>query len=696
MVHYAGFAGKTLPSGLYMQFAFPLALWGLLALAIPVIIHLIYFRRHQTIFFSNTRFLLQVQEEKRTRNQLRRWLILLSRLGLVAMVVLAFAEPRWPGAWDAEKNPGGRVVSIYIDNAYPMEAEGIQGPLLDQAMRTATDLVAALQPNDRVQILTNEFGPESYRWLNPAEARQSITSIVPTPQHRSLDQVLLRQQDLLTPEGGGRAFLFSDFRKGFAAVTSLPSDTLNHFALFPFTPNEIKNLYVDSVWFAQPDRLPGGEAQLFARIQNIGPEPYTDLPVLFYLNGEPATPATVSIPAQGQAEALFTFRFPEPGWHTATVEVEDEALRFDDAFHLAFQVRQEIRILELYGPQAPDYFQRLFGKDSLFAFRRIPIQKLDQGQLPLTDLILLHGVPDPSSGLHAALGNAVEQGATVVLLPPQPFQSAAYAGLANFGCPLLTLKDTSKTSFAPITAENPFFADVFDRIDPRMDLPRFSQTFGLQKTSLAIEQVYLRFLNGSPAMAAYPKGKGKWVVLAAPMMEPYSNFSRHALFVPVFYKLAFQSIRSYPLYFFLGQTQGFPAPTLAEQQDPVFHLKHTQSGRSFIPARKMVAGQWTLWLDDQVTDPGFYALQFQESLQAIFALNIHRGQANLQPVPSDQLVEFFQNQGLPHVEVSPSASTAEAIQTLKADAGTDLWRWFVMAALVFLLCEMLLIRLWKS
>jgi hypothetical protein len=47
------------------------------------------------------------------------------------------------------------------------------------------------------------------------------------------------------------------------------------------------------------------------------------------------------------------------------------------------------------------------------------------------------------------------------------------------------------------------------------------------------------------------------------------------------------------------------------------------------------------------------------------------------------------------VEVSPSASTAEAIQTLKADAGTDLWRWFVLAALVFLLCEMLLLRLWK-
>ncbi len=678
-----------------MQFAYPLALWGLLALAIPIIIHLIHFRRYQTFFFPNTMFLLEVQEEKRTRSRLRRWLILLSRLALITMVVLAFAEPRWPGAWDASKNPGGRVVSIYIDNAFAMEAEGPQGSLLDQAMRTATNLVQALQPNDRVQILTNEFSPESYRWLDPMEARQRIASIVPTAQHRTLDDILLRQQDLLTPEGGGRAFLFSDFRKGFASVPTLPSDTLNHFALFPLRPNELKNLFVDSVWFAQPDRLPGGEAQLYARLQNIGPDAYTDLPVLLRINGEAATPATVSIPAQGEAEALFTFRFPEPGWHTATLEVEDDALRFDDAFFSAFQVRKEIRIVELHGSQAPDYFQRLFGRDSLFTFERFPIQRLDQGKLPQNDLILLHGVEDPSSGLSAALSEAVLQGATVVIVPPSQVESAAYAALGNAGCPVFLGKDTARTTFAPLNADQPFFSDVFDRIDPRMDMPKFFQTFRVQKPLQSIEQVYLRFQNGSPALAAYPKGKGKWVVMAAPIQEPFSNFTRHALFVPVFYKLAFQSIRSYPLYFFLGETQGFPAPAVGEQQDPVFELQHQNSGRTFIPARKMVGGQWTLWLDDQVTDPGYYSLQYQKNIQAIFGLNIHRGQAQLEPVSTEALTSLFQNQGVPHVEVAATGSVEDAIQTLKADAGTALWRWFVLAALFFLVCEMLLIRFWK-
>ena len=46
-----------------MEFLVPGFLWALLALAIPVIIHLFYFRRFKKVYFTNVRFLKEVKEE---------------------------------------------------------------------------------------------------------------------------------------------------------------------------------------------------------------------------------------------------------------------------------------------------------------------------------------------------------------------------------------------------------------------------------------------------------------------------------------------------------------------------------------------------------------------------------------------------------------------------------------------------------
>ena len=45
-----------------MQFLYPSFLWTLLALAIPIIIHLFYFRRFKRVYFTNVKFLKEVKE----------------------------------------------------------------------------------------------------------------------------------------------------------------------------------------------------------------------------------------------------------------------------------------------------------------------------------------------------------------------------------------------------------------------------------------------------------------------------------------------------------------------------------------------------------------------------------------------------------------------------------------------------------
>ena len=109
-----------------MLFSHPALLWGLLAVLLPVIIHLFNFRRYRKVYFSNVDALQELKSENRRRSEVRRWLVLAMRVLAVAMVVLAFAGPVIPGNGNKMQS-GATVVSIYIDNSFSMEGTSHDG-----------------------------------------------------------------------------------------------------------------------------------------------------------------------------------------------------------------------------------------------------------------------------------------------------------------------------------------------------------------------------------------------------------------------------------------------------------------------------------------------------------------------------------------------------------------------------------------
>ena len=79
-----------------MSFLIPSFLWGLLALSVPVAIHLFNFRRTRRVYFTNVALLQSVQTTTRSFRRLRHWLILAARCLFLAALVLAFAQPFIP------------------------------------------------------------------------------------------------------------------------------------------------------------------------------------------------------------------------------------------------------------------------------------------------------------------------------------------------------------------------------------------------------------------------------------------------------------------------------------------------------------------------------------------------------------------------------------------------------------------------
>src|SRR6185436_2341014 len=122
-----------------MKFANSYFLFALFALAIPIIVHLFNFRKFKRVFFTNVRFLKEVRQDTQARNKLKHLLILACRLLAVLFLVLAFAQPYLPRDNGAVRT-GDKVVSIYIDNSYSMDALGTNGTLLDDAKKDAREI----------------------------------------------------------------------------------------------------------------------------------------------------------------------------------------------------------------------------------------------------------------------------------------------------------------------------------------------------------------------------------------------------------------------------------------------------------------------------------------------------------------------------------------------------------------------------
>ena len=102
-----------------MQFKNPELLYALFLLLIPILVHLFQLRRFQKEAFTNVEFLKNVVLQTRKSSELKKLLTLITRMLLLAAIVIAFAQPYF--SKKADINVAAETV-IYLDNSFSMEA----------------------------------------------------------------------------------------------------------------------------------------------------------------------------------------------------------------------------------------------------------------------------------------------------------------------------------------------------------------------------------------------------------------------------------------------------------------------------------------------------------------------------------------------------------------------------------------------
>jgi len=204
-----------------------LAVAGLAAVSIPIIIHLLFRRRRRPVPWAAMRFLLEALRRQRRRLRLEQLLLLLTRCALVALLALAIGRPILEKA--GLLGSSGRDVYILLDDSIASAARSPDGTVaLDRLKAAAADMLASLGPGDRAGLITLATPPDTA--VVPAsaditEVGRLIQELRPAASRADIGAGLERLADRRSKDEGADAneretiaVVLSDFRTGSADV----------------------------------------------------------------------------------------------------------------------------------------------------------------------------------------------------------------------------------------------------------------------------------------------------------------------------------------------------------------------------------------------------------------------------------------------------------------------------------------------
>ncbi len=688
-----------------MEFAHPELLWGLGACAIPILIHLLQLRRYRRVAFPHVGFLRAITHETRSTQRLKHLLVLAMRVLAVAALVLAFAGPYVPephSAGEAADGPDGASVSLYIDNSFSMEAEGEEGPLLLSARAKATAIVEQYKETDRFQVLTNDFSARDQTFLTRDQALERIAGIVPGPAVRTTGEVIDRIRDVQGASTDRRriAYLFSDLQQATHRWEEgwTPPDTTLACVFVPVAASAAPNVYVDSVSFDEPMRIAGRAAALHVRLRHTATSGAEGLPLRLEVDGKQVAVGSFSLTPGQPTDTVLRFTHASPGRHRAAVYIDDAPVRFDDVYHFGFEVVGSVRVLSVSpafragGSELGRAIRAAFeASGGLFEVREV--SQITPDDLARTDLVIVHGLTDPTSGLTSALRDFAAGGGSVAWCA-DPGESAGAARALRtawgLGDGVWVERDDRA---AALRTEHPFFRGVFRTLPQRMDLPRTRKV--LDRQPAAAEEVLVALEGGAPWLTRAPLGDGSVYYVGASIDPAHSNMTRHALLVPLLYRMAERS-RATPL---LAGTIGSESPwILPSPRGDLGRIALQLDGDSAIvlPEVRYAGGTVRMVPGAGLTAAGAWAVTADTSALGWIGANYDRLESDPTAFTPDAWRALLAEAGWLGADVVEASPESVGATVRSRERGTPWWKPLLLLALAALLVETLLLRSWKS
>ncbi|WP_062057976.1 vWA domain-containing protein [Aquimarina longa] len=641
-----------------MQFKHPEFLYALFALIIPILVHLFQLRRFQKINFTNVEFLKAVTLQTRKSSQIKKWLTLLFRLLALAAIIIAFAQPFL--ALEEIVGKKNKTV-IYLDNSFSMQAKGSKGPLLKRAVQ---EILSDLPKDEAISLFTNT---QTFIEASKKDLKNDLLQIEYSSNQLSYHAAYLKAKKLLgsSPEAIKRIIMVSDFQQKENTFI-LPEDPKTKIHLVQLQPVTKKNIAIDSLSLEHDIN---NDLMLHVIVSSIDIAT-ENTSIALYNNDKLIAKTTTSIPKNGSSK--IKFRLDKDTKINGKVTLEDPAITFDNTRYFTINAPEKIKVVAIN--EANDNFlKKIFTLDE-FTLLSSSIEELNYNSISNANLIVINELKQIPLSLINALKSFSDNGGSICFIPAINGDLVSYQQFINGGITSgLIAEKVQEKKITSIHLSHPLYRGVFDKKITNFQYPKVNSYYQTNASN-----TILSFEDNSSFLY---KTNSLYVFTAA-INKDNSNFQNSPLIVPTLYNIGKQSLQVTDISYTIGQTNTYDVP-VSLGQDGIVSLVSDQE--KIIPLQQSFSTKIRVTTDEVPTQAGIYSVQDKNTNIQHVSYNYDSDESNLQ---------YYNLRTTENYQVSTSVT--ELIDQIKDETSVnELWKWFIIFALLFLLIEILLLKYLK-
>jgi hypothetical protein len=538
-----------------MTFLNPAVLFGLLAASIPIVLHFLNLRKLKRVEFSTLAFLKELQKTKIKRIKLKQWILLLLRIVIILLLVSAFARPTIKSVSIGNSSTAKTTAVIIIDNTFSMAIVSEKGSYFNRAKQVAKNLFNSLQDGDEVAIVPiGELQKDAPRpTTNFKQAVQSIDDLPVSNISGTLNEATVKGAEVLSlsKNFNKEIYILTDLQKGriYNSENELSnlSQTLGQdvrIYLIDLSSKDAVNLGIDDLTSTNQIFQKGKTVGFTAKVKNYSKQAVNNSVVSLFINGKRSAQQSLNLASNETKDIPFEVTLADTGLVDVYAELEEDDILNDNKRFFSVHVPDKISLLVLSDNRDDSKFVKLALENP--AQEKIKITETGFSQTSSInfknyDAVFIIGSeknPDWKN-----LSSFIEQGGKVVLMPGSQSTIQNFQKLCseiNISAPSnIVGKINSQESIAQFDKtdfQNPIFIDLFENKTPlQIESPEIYYYFKINPADKG--KNIIGMIDGSSFLSEYKIGKGKVFLFNSPPLLSCNNFPMKGFYAPLMNKL---------------------------------------------------------------------------------------------------------------------------------------------------------------
>ncbi len=642
-----------------MQFKHPEILYFLLLLVIPILVHLFQLRRFKKEYFTNVRFLKELSIQTRKSSKIKKRLLLATRLLLLTFIIIAFAQPFFK-AKDT-KNSSNEMF-IVLDNSFSMQAKGQKGELLKRAVQ---ELLENTPENQTFSLITNS---ETFWNTDIKSIRTELQNLKYSALPFQLESAMAKIKSRKSAFNKDVVVITDAIGLDNKQLKSIDSD-FNTYFIIPEVEQK-NNASIDSVFIHQTlDDF----YEIGLKLSAFG-EKDKQIPVALYNQNKLIAKTLTKLETK---EKTIYFTIPKKDFH-GYASIIDNGLEYDNNLFFSISKPKKNNIISIGTPEKSNFLSRIYTNDE-FNFNNFAIETLDYNALEKQNTIVVNELEEIPQALQTTIKSFVEKGGNLVLIPSAKSSTTNLNPfLKIFGNIQFKSLENKEKLITKINFNHPLFSGVFENKINNFQYPKTKNSFGIAGSNPAVlyyeDQTAFLTSISNPISSVY--------VFTAPINLENSNFQQSPLIVPVFYKMGINNQNNGVNALTIGNNNPFLVDATLSKDEI---LKVQNENETFIPVQQMLNDKVKLTFNDFPEQAGNFGIYNQKERLQNISFNYNRTESDLAQANEDAVSDYK--------TIDSIETVFDTLQTDRTDS--QIWKWFVIFALLFLVTEMAIIRFVK-